>query len=426
MATNGVKQRFPSTSVKPKPLISVEGKINVKEEHPAGPVKHGTYSQALRMVLFVVYFVGSCLCIFVTQLLGAPLYFYNKDFFYAWMAITKQHFGLIIITMTQWWSPTVVRVSGDKTVRGQLRKTEDGRLESDFPERIIVIANHQIYADWLYMWWFAYTARMHGHIYIILKESIKYIPIIGQGMMFFSFVLLSRKWAKDKPRFQHRLQKLNSKHGGFMSGSHLLDPMWLLIFPEGTNLSKNGRAGSKKWAEKTGIPDLRHALLPRSTGLQFTLQEMRKTVDWVYDCTLAYEGVPPGQFGQDIFTLRGTYFEGRPPKSVNMHWRRFAMSSIPIDDIKEFEDWLLQRWIEKDEILDQFVKTGRFPADSGEGIIAHGGGLIGHGKINTEGAGHIETSVKASNPLEILQMFVPLVTLFLIVNVFRKLYLMLF
>jgi hypothetical protein len=77
-----------------------------------------------------------------------------------------------------------------------------------------------------------------------------------------------------------------------MSGSQSLDPMWLLIFPEGTNLSKNGRAASKRWADKTGLQDLQHLLLPRSTGLQFCLQEMRSTVEWVYDCTVIYEGVP--------------------------------------------------------------------------------------------------------------------------------------
>lgn len=60
------------------------------------------------------------------------------------MALTKQSFGLLITTMTQWWSPTVVRISGDASVAGQLRKTADGRAECDFPERLIMIANHQV------------------------------------------------------------------------------------------------------------------------------------------------------------------------------------------------------------------------------------------------------------------------------------------
>lgn len=82
---------------------------------------------------------------FLGQLLGTPLYLFQKDWYYAWMAFTKQHFGLLITTMTQWWSPTLVRISGDETVRGQLRQTADGRLECDFPERLILIANHQVY-----------------------------------------------------------------------------------------------------------------------------------------------------------------------------------------------------------------------------------------------------------------------------------------
>lgn len=37
----------------------------------------------------------------------------------------------------------MVRISGDASVAGQLRKTEDGRAECDFPQRLIMIANHQ-------------------------------------------------------------------------------------------------------------------------------------------------------------------------------------------------------------------------------------------------------------------------------------------
>jgi 1-acyl-sn-glycerol-3-phosphate acyltransferase len=111
-------------------------------------------------------------------------------------------------------------------------------------------------------------------------------------MMFYGFVFMARKWLSDKPRLQHRLNKLKSRHKGPMSGSDGLDPMWLLIFPEGTNLSPNMRARSAKWAEKQGIPDMKHQLLPRSTGLFFSLQQLQGTIDWVYDCTIAYEGTP--------------------------------------------------------------------------------------------------------------------------------------
>jgi len=133
---------------------------------------------------------------------------------------------------------------------------------------------------------------MHGHIYIILKESLKHIPVVGWGMRFYSFIFMSRKMSTDQPRLAHRLQKLKEVHLGPMSGTSGFDPMWLLLFPEGTNASDNGRRKSAAWAEKQGIKDMEHVLLPRSTGTFFCLNELKGTVDYVYDCTLAYEGVP--------------------------------------------------------------------------------------------------------------------------------------
>ena len=228
-----------------------------------------------------------------TQLIGAPLYWVNRELYYAYMSLTKQSFGLLITTMTNWWGPTTIRISGDASVADQIRKTEDGLVEFSFPERMVMIANHQIYTDWLYLWWVGYanSPRMHGSLFIILKESLKFIPIVGWGMMFYGFIFMSRKMSVDQPRLAYRLGKLKTQHTA-PDGKKYLDPMWLLLFPEGTNASQNGRNKSAKWAEKIGVKDPEHVLLPRSTGTYFCLNELKGTVDYVYDCTVAYEGVP--------------------------------------------------------------------------------------------------------------------------------------
>ena len=225
--------------------------------------------------------------------MGSPLYFLNRGLFYDYVALTKQSFGVIITTMTYWWGPTTIRISGDASVAGQIKKTEDGRAEFTFPERMVMTANHQIYTDWLYLWWVGYanSPNTHGYIYIILKESLKYIPVIGTGMMFYGFIFMSRKMAVDQPRMAHRLRKLSEAHTD-PSGKTYYNPMWLLLFPEGTNISANGRTKSAAWADKMGYKDPEHVLLPRSTGMYFCLSELQGSVDYVYDCTVAYEGVP--------------------------------------------------------------------------------------------------------------------------------------
>jgi hypothetical protein len=79
-----------------------------------------------------------------SQFLGAPLKAIDPKFYEAYMAFTKQSFGVLITTMTQWWSPTTVKVSGDTSIPKQLFRKRDGGLECKFPKRIVMMANHQV------------------------------------------------------------------------------------------------------------------------------------------------------------------------------------------------------------------------------------------------------------------------------------------
>ncbi len=91
------------------------------------------------------------------------------------------------------------------------------------------------------------------------------------------------------------------------------------------------------------------------------------------------------------------------------------MASIPLDDAKAFELWVRDRWLEKDVLLEQYVQTGRFPADDGQDKDdgRHTGELA-------RGAGYIETEVKLKNPLEYLLIFAPEAALAMLVNLFFK------
>ncbi|KAM0292017.1 hypothetical protein ACHAPQ_002228 [Fusarium lateritium] len=368
-----------------------------KREHPSGKEGYGTLMQIIRGSLFALYFNTCCLAIFLTQLVGSPLYAVNRDWYYAYMAMTKRSFGLTITSMTQIWGPTTIRISGDESVAGQIKQQPNGGVQFDFPERLVLIANHQIYTDWLYLWWIAYanSPGMHGHIYIILKESLKRIPFVGWGMQFYGFIFMSRKMASDQPRMAYRLKKLKQRKVD-PNGKSYMDPMWLLLFPEGTNLSNNGRRKSAGWAAKNDLKDPEHVMIPRSTGMFFCLNELKGSLDYVYDCTVAYEGIPRGGFGEEYFGLVSTYFQGRAPKSVNFYWRRFRLSDMPLDDQEAFNLWLREEWYKKDALMEEYLTTGRFPAMAGS-------------KLD-----HIETEVKTRQPWEILQVFAVIGTVGLI------------
>lgn len=94
-----------------------------------------------------------------------------------------------------------------------------------------------------------------------------------------------------------------------------------------------------------------------------------------------------GKYGENIFTLSSTYFQGRSPKSVNFYWRKFKLSDIPLDDAGKFDVWLREEWYKKDALMEQYLTTGRFPAMAGS-------------KVD-----FIETKVRTKSPLEVLQVF---------------------
>ena len=125
-----------------------------------------------------------------------------------------------------------------------------------------------------------------------------------------------------------------------------------------------------------------------------------------------------GGYGQDIFTLRSTYLQGRPPKSVNMYWRRFAVSSIPVDDPKAFELWLKQVWLEKEDLLEYYAQNGRFPADDGLSPPRESDGSMEVKGVR--GAGFIETEVRMKHWYEIGQIFVAMAAFGLVANILAK------
>ena len=267
-------------------------------------------------------------------------------------------------------------ITPDKSIAGQVAVVA-GRLETQFPSKLVLISNHVIYADWLYLWWVAYTSKMHGAMYIFLKDSLKWIPVLGWGMQLFGFIFLSRKWANDKERLEYRLSKLAKE-----------DPMWLLIFPEGTNFSANQVAKTLAYSKKRDIVPPKHLLLPHTTGLRASLSAVDVPI---YDITLAYEGVEPEEFAQDFYTLTSLYLEGNPPPAVHMYVRK--LERPPLDELG-FDNWLREKWTEKDKLLDHFYKKGKFPGDS------------------------YEADVKLRSPVEILEIFSVVLSVGLIVRLF--------
>lgn len=91
------------------------------------------------------------------------------------------------------------------------------------------------------------------------------------------------------------------------------------------------------------------------------------------------------------------------------------MSDIPLDDQPEFEAWLLARWLEKDQLLDQCFETGRFPTALAGSIEAES---VPKKQKIAAADGYAETPVRLGHWTEVAQIFAPLVGIAVACSIF--------
>lgn len=85
-----------------------------------------------------------------------------------------------------------------------------------------------------------------------------------------------------------------------------------------------------------------------------------------------------------------------------MHWRRFAIADIPLEDQQEFDQWLRARWAEKDELMNQYFETGRFPSALAGTIETK---TATETQKSAAAAGYVESYVRLHHWTEIIRVF---------------------
>lgn len=76
---------------------------------------------------------------------------------------------------------------------------------------------------------------------------------------------------------------------------------------------------------------------------------------WVIDVTVAY---PEPHKPLDLLAICAA---SRPPCITHMHYRRYAITDVPYNSMESLRDWVYTRWTEKEELLNEFYCTEKFP-----------------------------------------------------------------
>lgn len=350
----------------------------------------------VRTAIIIPVFVIGCLAIVLTQLVGLFIFKNNPSSKQAVINETKTHFVILLAGLTSIINPCkfAITIDTNSVPHGSSFNVDSSNhIHTLLQPNSVIISNHQIYTDWLFLWLLTYTSHLSNAVYIILKDLSK-IPILGYGMKNYNFLFLSRKWEHDKVVLTNQLLEIdaNARGHGPANGYRLLSstdkevkkwpqgvdnskiwPYELILFPEGTVPSDRTTKKSAEYIASKGLPPLKHVLLPRIRGLYLALQKLRNTVEVVYDVTTAYSGLKEDEYGELVFSLKKFYLKGHGPPVVNYFIKGYKLKDIPLgkeeldstveasdEDLQKFEDWLLKIWYEKDQLMDNFYKTGKW------------------------------------------------------------------
>jgi 1-acyl-sn-glycerol-3-phosphate acyltransferase len=210
---------------------------------------------------------------------------------------------------------------------------------------LLLVANHQQMTDICFLALLADRERAAGDLKWFVKREVRYVPLLGWGMLFLDNLFVERSWSRDRRSIEATFARLGRDRGRF----------WIVLFAEGTRATAEKIAAAGRQWRKSGRPPAEHVLPPRTRGFVATLSGLEDRLTHVCDLTVAYpDGVP--SLWQFII--------GRAPLA-RIHARVFGLDGLPGDDDGR-AGWLLDRFAVKDRLLTRVEAGVPLRAAAGE------------------------------------------------------------
>eukprot|EP00736_Rhodelphis_marinus_P007382 Rmarinus@m.26072 len=253
------------------------------------------------------------------------------------------HRQIVALFFLTWWSLVVYWFDALNGVRHIYYG--DRPREND---SVLIISNHLSEFDMPFFWRMALHMRTLGLVKFVGKDAILKVPILGWGAKMCEFLFIRRKWEQDQHTIHEHLSSFSARG----------DPLWLVLFPEGTDFAERKLPKSHAFQEEHGLPKLYNVLQPRSKGLYACVQALRNTpsLTAIYDQTWAYEDRPRSPF--DLIL-------GINPRVVHIHTRRVNPADLG-ESTEDTDRWVTASFQEKEKLIENFKRNRAFSDDAYE------------------------------------------------------------
>ncbi|XP_055721694.1 lysocardiolipin acyltransferase 1-like [Salvelinus fontinalis] len=161
-------------------------------------------------------------------------------------------------------------------------------------EHSVIIMNHRTHLEWMFLW-----CCLLRYSYLRLEKI--YLKVGPQPQ------------EEDHSHMENMLEYF----------CDIREPLQLLLFPEGTDLTDYTRARSDDFAEMNDLPKFEYVLQHRTTGFTFIMDSLRNgnNLDAIHDITVAYP--------KNIPQTERHLILGEFPREIHFHVRCCEASILP-------------------------------------------------------------------------------------------------
>lgn len=233
-------------------------------------------------------------------------------------------------------------------------------------EHSLGISNHTYELDWLYLWMVMDKFNFLANGKAFVKDSIKYLPVMGWSWFFNEFIFLKRNAAKDLANMGNCLNNFGE----------YVNPIMMVLFAEGTRFTPKKHEAAIKYAEEHSIEPFKYHLNPRPKGFAFCVKHIKN------------EGNNNNELKNDVIVVKNTagtiksiwnvqiaFNENKYSRSMlnfyslinqvpiigDVYLERIAIDSIDSSSDEKLNDFLYNLYREKDRLMDYHKENGKFP-----------------------------------------------------------------
>eukprot|EP00184_Porphyridium_aerugineum_P004458 CAMPEP_0184705248 /NCGR_PEP_ID=MMETSP0313-20130426/33763_1 /TAXON_ID=2792 /ORGANISM="Porphyridium aerugineum, Strain SAG 1380-2" /LENGTH=367 /DNA_ID=CAMNT_0027166543 /DNA_START=38 /DNA_END=1141 /DNA_ORIENTATION=+ len=223
-------------------------------------------------------------------------------------------------------------------------------------ESCLFVSNHRSWTDTIAIYSVARQVGAHGYVKFFAKFPLIFFPVYGLAGHITKVVIFIQRSAESATR---HFQKAFS----FLRDPKAQHPFWMISYLEGTRLTVKKLEDAQAFAKKRDLRVLNHVLQPRVKGFISMVHELRPVTSAVYDITIGYKEDPNTKEPTPPFTTYLLDYCQGQDRIIHVHQRRIPMNEVPEDE-DELKNWIYKLYTEKDELLEQFYKTGHFPGQT--------------------------------------------------------------